>query len=198
MVESLNTTHADLVQKSPLQENLVVELTTVRQSDHHPAFLELGNLKVNQVDIKEGFLKIPLNQNAFATKFLPPNDYNKSNLENVVNKITSLTDAQRKQLLAVLIKNDRDFQGIWGEYIREPIELKLKLYATPVWNKPYPTPLKHRAALEIELQCQCDIGPMRRLNPEEVKRQDWCFPGFGVPQKNGQIRFVIIFGRENR
>jgi hypothetical protein len=73
MVESLNTTHADLVQKSPLQENLVVELTTVRQSDHHPAFLELGNLKVNQVDIKEGFLKISLNQDAFVIECLPNN-----------------------------------------------------------------------------------------------------------------------------
>ncbi len=111
MVESLNTTHADPVQESPSQENTVVELTTVWQSDLHPTFSELGNLKANQVDIKEGFLKIPLNQDAVATKFLP-NDYNKPNLENVVNKITTLTDAKRKQLLAVLIKNDRVFQGI--------------------------------------------------------------------------------------
>ncbi len=71
MVASLNTTHADPVQESPSQENLVVELTTVQQSDHHPKFSELGNSKVNQVDIKEGFLKIPLNQDVFVTKFLP-------------------------------------------------------------------------------------------------------------------------------
>jgi hypothetical protein len=111
MVESLNTTHADPVEESPPQENLIVELTTVQQSNHHPTFSELGNSKVNQVNINKGLLKIPLNQDAFITKFLP-NDYNKPNLENVVNKITSLTDAQRKQLLAVLIKNDRVFQGI--------------------------------------------------------------------------------------
>jgi hypothetical protein len=110
-----------------------------------------------------------------------------------VNKITSLTDTQHKQLLAVLIKSDRVFQGIQWEYIGEPIELKLKPHATPVWNKPYPTPLKHRAVLERELQCQCNIGAMMQLNPEEVKRWDWCFPGFGVPKKNGQIRFVINF-----
>jgi hypothetical protein len=35
MVESLNTTHADPVQESPSQENLVVELTTVQQC-HRP------------------------------------------------------------------------------------------------------------------------------------------------------------------
>jgi hypothetical protein len=47
-VETLNTTHADPVQDSPTQENLVVELTTVQQSDHHPTCSELGNFKVNQ------------------------------------------------------------------------------------------------------------------------------------------------------
>ncbi len=131
MIESLNTTHADPAQESPPQENLIVELTTVQQSDHYPTFLELSNSKVNQVDINKGFLKIPLNQDAFITKFLP-NDCDKPNLENVVSKITSLTDAQRRQLLAVLIKNDRVFQGIWGKYIGEPIKLKLKPHATPV------------------------------------------------------------------
>ncbi len=104
MVESLNTTHADPVKERPPQDNSVVELTMVQQSDHHPTLSELGNLKVNQVDIKEGFLKIPLNQDAFL-----PNDYDKPNLENDVNKITNLTDAQRKQLLTVLIKNDRAY-----------------------------------------------------------------------------------------
>jgi hypothetical protein len=43
MVESLNTTHADPVQESPPQENLIVELTMVQQSDHHPTFSEFGN-----------------------------------------------------------------------------------------------------------------------------------------------------------
>ena len=65
MVESLNTTHAELIQESPPQENVVVELTMVQQSDHHPSFSE----QINQVDIKECFLKIPLNQDAFVTEF---------------------------------------------------------------------------------------------------------------------------------
>ena len=38
---------------------------------------------------------------------------------------------------------------------------------------------------------------MRLLNPEEVKCWDWCFLGFGVPKKNGQIRFVIYFQNLN-
>jgi hypothetical protein len=63
------------------------------------------------VDIKEGFLKIPLNQGVFVTKILS-NDYNKPNLKNLANKITSLTEAQRKRFLAILIKNDRVFQMI--------------------------------------------------------------------------------------
>jgi hypothetical protein len=81
------------------------------------------------------------------TEFLS-NDYDKPNIEDVVNKITSFTEAQRKQFLAVLITSDRFFQGIQGKFIGEPIELKLKPHAVPVWNKPCPTPLKHTAALE--------------------------------------------------
>jgi hypothetical protein len=75
--------------------------------------------------------------------------------------------------------------------------LKLNPHATPLWNKPYPTPLKHRVALERELQCQCNIGAVRRLNPEEIKRWGWCFPGFGLPKKNGQVRFMIDFQNLN-
>jgi hypothetical protein len=80
----------------------------VQQSDHHPIFSELGNSNVNQVDIKEGFLKLPFNQDTFVTEFLP-NDYDEPNLESVVNKSTSLTDAQCMQLLAVLIKKQQSF-----------------------------------------------------------------------------------------
>jgi hypothetical protein len=38
---------------------------------------------------------------------------------------------------------------------------------------------------------------MRQLNKEEIKRWDWCFPGFGVSKKNEQIRFVINFQNLN-
>ncbi len=111
MVESLKTTHADPVQESPAQENPVVELATVQQSDLHPTFLQLDKLQVNQVDIKDGFLKLPINQNAIVTEFLQ-NDYDKPNLEDLVNKIKGLTESQCKQFLVMLIKNDRVFKGI--------------------------------------------------------------------------------------
>jgi hypothetical protein len=151
MVESLNATHADLVQESPAHKNPVNELTRVQQSDHHPTFSQLGEIQVNQVEIKDGFLELPINQNAFVTEFLPT-DYDKPNLEDLVNKITGLTESQRKRFLTMLIKNDRVFQESQGKYIGEPIKLKLRPHATPVWNKPYPPPLKHRAALKRELQ----------------------------------------------
>jgi hypothetical protein len=73
------------------------------------------------------------------------------NLKDMVNRITSLTEAQRKQFLAILIKNNRVFQRIRDKYIGEPIKLKLKSHATPVWNKPNPTPFKHRVVLERDL-----------------------------------------------
>ncbi len=150
-VKSMNATHADPVwQKSP-----VPKVATDQQSDHHPTFSKLGNFEVNHVDIKEGLHELHLNQDVFVSKFLP-NDYDKPNLEDVVNKIISLTEEQGKLFLAVLIKNDRVFQGFWGQFIGERIKLKLKPNANPVWNTSYPTPLKHRAAVEMELQHQCN------------------------------------------
>jgi hypothetical protein len=83
MVKSLNATHADpVLQESLAQESPVLELTMFQPSDHHPTFSKLCDSEVNHVDIKEGFLKLPLNQDAFVTEFLP-NDYDKPNLENV-------------------------------------------------------------------------------------------------------------------
>ncbi len=38
---------------------------------------------------------------------------------------------------------------------------------------------------------------MRRLSLEEIEGRDWCFPAFGVPKKNGKIRFVISFQSVN-
>jgi hypothetical protein len=34
---------------------------------------------------------------------------------------------------------------------------------------------------------------MRRLSPEEIESQEWCFPAFGVPKKNVNICFIINF-----
>jgi hypothetical protein len=69
----------------------------VQQSNHHPTFSQLGELQVNQVDIKDGFLELPINQNAFVTEFLP-NDYDKPNLQDLVNKITGLTESDISRL----------------------------------------------------------------------------------------------------
>jgi hypothetical protein len=71
------------------------------------------------VDIKDDFLKLPINQNVFVTEFLP-NDYDKLNLEDMVNKITGLTESQHKQFLAMLIKNDRSFKRFETNTLESP------------------------------------------------------------------------------
>ncbi len=88
MVKSTKVTHAYPVS----QETPVLEVPKDQQSDFHPTFSNLGDFKENHADIKKGFQKSPLNQDMFVAKFLQ-NDYDKPNLEDVVNKITSLTEA---------------------------------------------------------------------------------------------------------
>ncbi len=87
--------------------------------------------------------------------------------------------------------------GIRGTYAGPPVDIKLKPNTIPVWNRPYPIPLSQREAVEIEVERQCQVGALRRLSPEEIEGRDWCFPAFGVPKKNGKIRFVINFQSVN-
>jgi hypothetical protein len=77
------------------------------------------------------------------------------------------------------------------------VDIKLKPNAIPVWNRPYPIPLSQREAVENEVESQYQVGALRRLSPEEIEERDWCFLAFGVPKKNGKIRFVIYFQSVN-
>jgi hypothetical protein len=83
--------------------------------------------------------------------------------------------------------------GNKGTYAGPPVDIKLKPNAIPVWNLPYPIPLSQREAVKREVERQCQVGAMRRLSPEKIEGQEWCFPAYGVPKKNGNIRFVINF-----
>ncbi len=61
------------------------------------------------------FIRTPLWPN-----FLP-NHFDKPHLKNVLNKITSLVEVHCKQLFAVLIRNNRVFQGIWSNKLESPL-----------------------------------------------------------------------------
>jgi hypothetical protein len=51
--------------------------------------------------------------------------------------------------------------------------------------------------MEPELARQCLIGCLGRLTPEQFEERKWAFPAFGIPKKNGTVRFVIDFHRIN-
>ncbi len=136
------------------------------------------------------------NSELFATEF-KPNNYEKPDLTAVVAKNVYLNDDQRRQLLAVLQKNEHIFMGIRGTYVGLPVDIKLKPNAIPVWNCPYPIPLFQREAVKNKVERQCQVGALGRLSPEEIEGKDWCFPAFGIPKKNGKICFVINFQSVN-
>ena len=108
-----------------------------------------------------------------------------------------LTSTQQALLLNVLIKNDNIFKGGCGSYNGDPVGIKVKDGAIPFRARPYPIPLKNREILEHEVARQCSIGCLGRLTPDKFERRKWAFPAFGIPKKNGTIRFVIDFCRIN-
>ncbi len=108
-----------------------------------------------------------------------------------------LTPEQQALLLSVLTKNIAVFSRGCAYYNRAPVGLQLKSGATPYRAKPYPIPLKNREVMEHELTRQCSIGCLGRLTPKEFEEREWSFPAFGIPKKNGTIRFVIDFRQIN-
>jgi hypothetical protein len=137
--------------------------------------------------------------NADAMPILPTSTflqaiYKKLDLHEIVKRDGShLTSNQQALLFQVLAHNEAAFQGGKGEYTSAPVGIILKPNAKPWRAKPYPIPLKNRDILEGKLQRQCNIGAMRQLTPPEFEEQEWAFPAFGIPKKNGTICLVIDF-----
>ena len=124
--------------------------------------------------------------------------YEKPDLMEVARRDgAKLTPEQQALLLSILTKNITVFSGGCGYYNGAPVGLQLKPGATPYRAKPYPIPLKNREVMEHELTRQCSIGCLGRLTPEEFEEREWAFPAFGIPKKNGTIRFVIDLCRIN-
>ncbi len=133
-----------------------------------------------------------------ATEALQAVTYKKANLEEVVQKCTNLNTEQQHKLLSVLKDHEQLFLGCQGEWMGDPVSIKVVKGATPIWARPYPVPLKNRQVFREEVYRQCNIGALRELAASEIETREWASPCFGVPKKNGTIRLVMDFRQLNK
>ena len=126
-----------------------------------------------------------------VTKILDSN-YEKANLEEVVQNATSLNREQKRKLLKTLKKFESLFDGTLGQWKTDPVKIELKDGAKPVNARWYPVPKINKETFKKELMRLVEIGVL-----EVVHESEWGTPVFIIPKKEGTIRFVIDFRKVN-
>ncbi len=116
--------------------------------------------------------------------------YEPADLNNIVAGLNYLTADKKPILLETLSKYPNIFKGKHGDWKGEEVSIRLKPGSKPYYAQAYLIPISQQEATELEIQSQCDIGALRPLTAKEAKLNEWAFPAFGVPKKNGQIQIV--------
>ena len=109
-----------------------------------------------------------------------------ADINEVVEAQVHLTPAQRAQLLELLQRHTKLFNGKLGCYPHRKFHIDLKPGTKPYHCKaPYPVPVKLAPIVKEELERQVSIGVLER-----VYESVWGMPMLCIPKKDGAIRTV--------
>ena len=108
-------------------------------------------------------------EEVFASEALVAVNYMKADLNTITKKCQDITEDQQAKLLAVLKKHGPLFQGKHSNWKGQPVSIKVIDGTTPVWSKPYPTPLKNQNIFEEEVYHQCNIGALCKLSANKIE-----------------------------
>jgi len=110
-------------------------------------------------------------------------NYNKADLQAVVDKLDNLNQQQQQKLLQVLQKFEPLFDGTLGCWNCKPVELELKdPHCKPVHAKPYPVPQAHEQKLKEEIERLVQAKVLRKVNTSE-----WASPAFTIAKPDGTL-----------
>jgi hypothetical protein len=110
------------------------------------------------------------------------------------NCLPSHLSAQEKESLFQLLNQFSSlFQGKLGRFPGPPVTIKLKPNAKPYHGRAFPVPKIHEKPLKEEVNRVVTLGVLHKTNDSE-----WAAPSFGIPKKNGEIRFVSDFRKLNQ
>lgn len=97
----------------------------------------------------------------------------------VAEYCTHLSSVQREQLLQLLIKHKKLFDGSLGRFDDEEMDIELQPNARPVWKRPYPVPHNHLEVFRKELNHLVEIGVLAPAHGAT----EWSLPTFIIPKK---------------
>ena len=128
----------------------------------------------------------------FATEILDAK-YEWTAVENVVKELNHLKKNQKDDLLQVLKKHEKMFDGTLGVYPHKKFHIDIEPDAKPVYSRPYPIPRIHLQTFKKELDHLVQLGVLAPQNESE-----WASPTFIIPKKDGRVRWISDLRQLNK
>jgi hypothetical protein len=115
--------------------------------------------------------------------------YDKADLPCIVkNDCPHLSMPHRNSLLTLLLKFEKFFDSMLGDWKLLPVSFALKEGAKPYHGRPYPIPKIHKATLIKEIDRLVAIGVLKWQPLSK-----WASPSFIIPKKNHIVRTISDF-----
>ena len=111
--------------------------------------------------------------------------YEKTSIQDVVEKQTHLSQNQKDNLQAILSKHKKLFDGTLGVYPHRKFNIELLENATPVHSRPYYVPRVHLEVFRKELKHLVELGV---LSPQGTSKL--ASPMFIIPKKYGHVCWI--------
>ena len=128
---------------------------------------------------------------AYAT--MGDSTYDPADLASIVNDCKYLSEQQRFQLLELLQRHPKLFDGVLRHYTGGEIHLDTDPSVEPKQVRYYPVAHVNLALFKRELDRLCSIGVLERSG-----RSEWISGTFITPKKDGKVRWVSDFRALNK
>lgn len=116
-------------------------------------------------------------------------DYSAVDIDDHVDGMSKLAEAEKEQLKTVLHKHSKLFQGGLGTLLNiKPVHLELKEGAKPHCARAFPIPQAYERTTRKELDRLERLGVLKRCTNSE-----WGAPTFIQPKKTGDVRVLTDF-----
>ena len=129
----------------------------------------------------------------YKSKTICASLYEQSDLQEIVDKCTYLTNSQQQQLFQLLSQFPKLFDGELKTFNGPPIHLELIDNPTPVRSRAYPIPRSQLQVFKQELDRLVRIGVLER-----AKHSEWIAGTFITAKKDGRVWWITDFRGLNR
>ena len=128
----------------------------------------------------------------YATEILDAK-YEWTDVKDVVDKLEYLSQNRKDDLLALLQRHAKMFDGTLGVYPHKKFHIDVDPEAKPAYSRPYAIPRIHLNTFKKELDHLIELGVLVREQESE-----WASPTFIIPKKDGRVRWISDLRKLNK